>query len=415
MIEVADPSGGVPSGNPLARRPVLIGAGVAAAIVGIAVATPWSAASGAEDEKDEAPTESLLRPADQGGAEVVAEFQAERAQPAGGVAAYEEPITGPALQDPPAGYYPPPQAPPPRERSVEEDRALQAYRDALQAGNQVDLGGRWSSRAVDAGGDEYVSPVLAGDPSLGAGGEAARLAALAEAAGVGQAGQGADQARYAQKKDFFRNAGAEWPDDDLKGVVTPPRTEYEVKAGWTIPAIMESGINSDLPGQIEARVAQDVYNTATGEHLVIPQGSMLVGTYDNVIAFAQNRVLLVWTKLVFPNGDELDLEGMAGADPAGYAGFRDKVNRHVARRVGAALMLSIFNITAEVTRRASQTGRGFQAQSAVGTAVGESVAELGRQMVERELNVPNTLQIRPGYRFIVKVSKDIAFSGPYVR
>jgi type IV secretion system protein VirB10 len=106
---------------------------------------------------------------------------------------------------------------------------------------------------------------------------------------------------------------------------------------------------------------------------------------------------------------------MPGADPAGYAGFRDKVNRHVGRRIGAALMMTVFNLAFEVTRREGETPVGFQTQSAVTAAVGQSIAELGKQMVEREMDVPNTLEIRPGYRFNVMVNKDIAFESPYRR
>ena len=178
---------------------------------------------------------------------------------------------------------------------------------------------------------------------------------------------------------------------------------------------MISGINSDLPGQILAQVSEDIYDTATGRHLLIPQGSKVVGTYDNEVAFAQNRALVVWTKLIFPDASQVNLEGMPGADPSGYAGFRDKVNRHVGRRIGAALMMSVFNFAYEASRQQTQGPVGFQPESAVTAAVGQSIAELGKQMVEREMDVPNTLEIRPGYRFNVMVNKDIAFQSPYRR
>ena len=145
-------------------------------------------------------------------------------------------------------------------------------------------------------------------------------------------------------------------------------------------------------------------------------GGRVIGQVElNEVAFAQKRALVIWTKIIYPDASELELEGMPGADPAGYAGFKDKVNRHVARRIGAALLLTVFNLGAELTRQAGQTARGFQTESAVTAAVGQSVAELGREMVEKESEVPNTLQIRPGYRFHVMVNKDIAFKSPYPR
>jgi len=204
-----------------------------------------------------------------------------------------------------------------------------------------------------------------------------------------------------------RHGAEDWPSGYLEKTRQGPLTRYELKSGAVIPAVMISGINSDLPGQILAQVSEDVYDTATGRYLVVPQGSKLVGTYDNEVAYAQKRALVIWTKIVYPDA--------SGADPAGYAGFKDKVNRHVARRIGAALLLTVFNLGAELTRQAGETARGFQTQSAVTAAVGQSVAELGREMVEKESEVPNTLQIRPGYRFNVMVNRDIAFQSPYPR
>ncbi|NNE20588.1 MAG: hypothetical protein HKN10_19140, partial [Myxococcales bacterium] len=224
-----------------------------------------------------------------------------------------------------------------------------------------------------------------------------------------------DQPKYAQKAHFIRHGAEEWPGGTLQDGRENPLTPYALKTGSVIPATMISGINSDLPGQILAQVSEDIYDTATGRHLLIPQGSKVVGTYDNEVAFAQNRALVVWTKLIFPDASQVNLEGMPGADPSGYAGFRDKVNRHVGRRIGAALMLSVFNFAYEASRQQTQNAIGFQPQSAVTAAVGQSIAELGRQMVEREMDVPNTLQIRPGYRFHVMVNKDIAFKSPYPR
>jgi type IV secretion system protein VirB10 len=224
-----------------------------------------------------------------------------------------------------------------------------------------------------------------------------------------------DQPKYAQKAHFIRHGAEEWPSGTLQSGRQKPQTPYELKTGSVIPAIMISGINSDLPGQILAQVSEDIYDTATGRHLLIPQGSKVVGTYDNEVAFAQNRALVIWTKLIFPDASQVELEGMPGADPAGYAGFRDKVNRHVGRRIGAALMMTVFNLAFEVTRRQSESPVGFQPQSAVTAAVGQSISELGKQMVEREMDVPNTLEIRPGYRFNVMVNKDIAFQSPYRR
>jgi type IV secretory pathway VirB10-like protein len=107
-----------------------------------------------------------------------------------------------------------------------------------------------------------------------------------------------------------------------------PRSPYELRAGFIVPAVLISGVNSDLPGQIVAQVSQDVFDTATGKWRLIPQGSRLVGQYSSDIAYGQSRVLVAWQRIVFPDGKAMDIGSMPGADSAGYAGFRDQVNNH---------------------------------------------------------------------------------------
>jgi len=123
-----------------------------------------------------------------------------------------------------------------------------------------------------------------------------------------------DEPKYAQKAHFVRHGAEEWPSGTLTDGRQETMTPYELKTGSVIPATMISGINSDLPGQILAQVSEDVYDTATGRHLLIPQGSKVVGTHDNEVAFAQNRALVIWTRLIFPDASQVELEGMPGAD-----------------------------------------------------------------------------------------------------
>ncbi|MEI7997109.1 MAG: TrbI/VirB10 family protein, partial [Methylococcaceae bacterium] len=104
-----------------------------------------------------------------------------------------------------------------------------------------------------------------------------------------------------------------------------PRTPYELRAGFVVPATLISGINSELPGQIMAQIAQNVYDTATGKYLLLPQGSRLVGAYSSDVSYGQARVLVAWQRIVFPDGKAMDIGAMPGADSAGYAGFTDQV------------------------------------------------------------------------------------------
>ena len=117
---------------------------------------------------------------------------------------------------------------------------------------------------------------------------------------------------------------------------------YVVQAGTVISGALITGIRSDLPGQITAQVTENVYDTPTGKYLLVPQGARLIGRYDSQIAFGQSRVLLVWTRLIMPNGKSIVLERQPGADTSGYSGLEDEVDNHWggALQGGAALDLT---------------------------------------------------------------------------
>ncbi|KTT27415.1 conjugal transfer protein TrbI [Pseudomonas oryzihabitans] len=196
-----------------------------------------------------------------------------------------------------------------------------------------------------------------------------------------------------------------------------PRTPYELRAGFVVPATLISGINSDLPGQIMAQVAQDVYDTPTGKFLLIPQGSRLVGSYSSDVAYGQARVLVAWQRIVFPDGKAMDIGAMPGADSAGYAGFNDQVNNHYVRLFASAFLMS--GVTAGITysQRSNQATGGFgtqpSASSAMSEALGQQLGQVTAQLIAKNLNIAPTLEIRPGYRFNVIVTKDMTFSKPY--
>ena len=373
------------STHPLAQRPLVAAVAVCSVLLIGAIAMARSGATKVADEPEVDAEPLVLGPADQAAEEVIRGMQKEEAP------LYEQPLGGPALEV----YETPPLA------RIEKTAAEEQLEQALVARSRIDF------ELASAFREPSASPELNAP-------EASELGSPAWPDLTALTGE-QDQSKYAQKAHFVRHGAEEWPSGTLQGGRQKPQTPYALKTGSVIPATMISGINSDLPGQILAQVSEDIYDTATGRHLLIPQGSKVVGTYDNEVAFAQNRALVVWTKLIFPDASQVNLEGMPGADPSGYAGFRDKVNRHVGRRIGAALMMTVFNLAYEATRRQSEGPVGFQPESAVTAAVGQSIAELGKQMVEREMDVPNTLEIRPGYRFNVMVNKDIAFQSPYRR
>jgi type IV secretory pathway VirB10-like protein len=195
-----------------------------------------------------------------------------------------------------------------------------------------------------------------------------------------------------------------------------PRSPYGLRAGFVVPATLISGINSDLPGQIMAQVSQDVYDTATGKWKLIPQGARLVGRYSSDVAYGQARVLVAWQRIVFPDGKAMDIGAMPGADSAGFAGFNDEVNNHYIRLFAGALLMS--GVTAGIALSQDQNRQGVfggrpTASSALSEALGQQLGQVTAQLISRNLSIAPTLEIRPGYRFNVVVTKDMAFSKPY--
>jgi type IV secretory pathway VirB10-like protein len=183
---------------------------------------------------------------------------------------------------------------------------------------------------------------------------------------------------------------------------------YEVKAGTVIPSVMISGINSELPGQLMAQVSENVFDTATGQLLLIPQGSRLVGTYENNTVVGQHRVLIAWNRIIYPDASSLDLGAMTGADQSGYAGLQDKTNNHTWPTFRNALLLSAITAGVQLSQpQARQGDSAYSGQQVIAGSLGMQMGQLGMGSIQRGMSLPPTLTIRPGYRFNVMVSKDM--------
>ena len=184
---------------------------------------------------------------------------------------------------------------------------------------------------------------------------------------------------------------------------------FEIRAGTVIPAVMVGGVDSDLPGQILGQVRENVYDTATGRYLLIPQGAKLIGTYDNRVTYGQSRVLVVWNRIIFPDGSSLDINGMPGADQGGYAGFYDEVNNHYIRIFGSALLLSLFSAGIQLSQPQpnANSNNVYSSQQVIAGAIGQQLGNAGLAFIQRGMNLAPTLKIRPGYLFNVMVTKDI--------
>jgi type IV secretion system protein VirB10 len=189
--------------------------------------------------------------------------------------------------------------------------------------------------------------------------------------------------------------------------VAAPASPFVLQAGSVIPAALITGIRSDLPGQITAQVTQHIYDSPTGSILLIPQGTRIVGEYDNGVTFGQRRVLLVWNRLIFPTGRSIVLERQRGADTSGYAGLEDGVDYHWWDLMKAAGLSTLLAVGAELTM--SDEDRLVQA---IRSGTQDTINDAGQQIIQRQLQVAPTLTIRPGFPVRVIVSRDLVLE-PY--
>ena len=227
-----------------------------------------------------------------------------------------------------------------------------------------------------------------------------------------------DPAADKDKEAFFDRAGK-----DTSWILPHARTagqKYEVKTGAVIPGIMVTGINSDLPGNIIAQVSQNVFDTATGNHLLLPQGAKLFGVYDSRVIYGQERVLVAWNRIVFPDGSAITLGAMPGADMAGNAGYTDEVNNHYFRIFGSAVLMSMItggmSYSMDALNTSGNSGQGNQTptlQDEMGSALAAQLGQATLQLLQKNLNIKPTLEIRPGYQFNIIVTKDLVFQKPY--
>lgn len=186
-----------------------------------------------------------------------------------------------------------------------------------------------------------------------------------------------------------------------------PASPYVLQAGSVIPAALLTGLRSDLPGQITAQVTQHIYDSPTGRFLLVPQGARLIGEYDSRVAVGQRRVLLVWNRLILPNGRSIVLERQPGADEAGYAGLEDGVDYHWGQLLRAAGLATILNIGLEFGQDDDD-----EIAEAIRDGAQDTVGRAGDETVRRQLTVPPTLTIRPGFPVRVMVTRDLILE-PY--
>lgn len=230
----------------------------------------------------------------------------------------------------------------------------------------------------------------------------------------GQSSSESDQNLQSEKRVFIQSNSFATDDDYLGSELKNPITPYEIQAGTKIPGILIDGINSDLPGQITAQVRSNVYDSMSGNYVLIPQGSKITGLYDSQIVYGQKRVLIVWKRIIFPNGQSIDLQGMPGVDMEGYAGFKDQVDNHYFKIMTSVIVMSGLAVGAQLSQpQQSSVFTSPTVGQTLAQSLGTNIANTGNMMVQKDLNIQPTLKIRPGYEFNISVTKDIIFPAPY--
>jgi type IV secretion system protein TrbI len=187
-----------------------------------------------------------------------------------------------------------------------------------------------------------------------------------------------------------------------------PVSPYEVMAGTVISASLITGLNSDLPGLVVAQVTENLYDTVTGKTLLIPQGARLIGTYDSVVAFGQSRALVVWQRIVMPNGASIVIDNLPATDAAGYAGLEDEVDYHTWTLLKGIALSTLLGVGGQVTFGTQQSNL----VEAIRQSTQESANQAGQRIVEKDLNIQPTITVRPGWPLRVIVHKDLVLQ-PY--
>jgi type IV secretion system protein VirB10 len=332
-------------------------------------------------------------------------------------------------------YYPPqPTQPQYREPSAEDRRRELAYQREQEALNAPTTAREAFSPGQQAGAVGSSGPTPQGDLAQmtqllqamqgSAGGPRSANLPGAISNGIPRITLGSNSTSQAEeyklqnaqdeKEAFLEKARAKNVENYLGSTRVKPLSKYEIKTGWDIPAILEQAMNSDLPGEIKALVRENVYDTATGKYLLIPQGSRLVGSYDSRVGYGQDGVQVAWNRIIFPDASSINLEGMAGQDAKGNTGLRYDVDNHYKRLIGMAVLTSAFSAAFQL----SQTRRGtvFTYPSPgeiAGSAAAGNLSQIGAEVTRRNLNIQPTVKVPIGYRFNVRVNRDLLFESPY--
>lgn len=228
--------------------------------------------------------------------------------------------------------------------------------------------------------------------------EVLRPAAAEPGAEVGQS-TGAVPASQSHKLEFARSADGDVGPHALRSAPSP----WTLSAGTVIPASLITGLNSDLPGMVLAQVTENVRDSATGRTVLVPQGSRLIGRYDSVVAYGQRRALVVWTRIMFPDGSSVDIDNVPATDVSGYAGLRDGVDSHTWQLLKGIALSTLLGVGTQLSFGSSES----DLVRAVRESTQQNAANAGNQITGRNLDIQPTLTVRPGWPVRAILNKDL--------
>ncbi|HYE29074.1 MAG TPA: TrbI/VirB10 family protein [Allosphingosinicella sp.] len=220
-----------------------------------------------------------------------------------------------------------------------------------------------------------------------------------EAAAEPPAAARGEQADHARRAEFARSEAG----DTNPYPPRPAPSPWTLSAGTIIPASLVTGLNSDLPGTVIAQVTENVRDSATGRTVLVPQGARLIGSYDSAVAFGQRRAMLVWQRIVFPDGSSIRLDNAPATDLSGYAGVRDQVDFHTWRLLQGIALSTLLGVGTELT---FGSGEGDLVR-AIRESTQQNAARAGDQITQRNLDIQPTLRVRPGWPLRAVIHKDL--------
>lgn len=285
--------------------------------------------------------------------------------------------------------------------TFEEQARAQAWQTYYQAQAQAVAAHNALEQTAHAGNMDPLSGAGGGAGDNGsAGPPAAPGGDPYSVGGVNPAGQTGKQA-------FLRMPGDPYgQDEDLKGSVHGPKPNT-IMEGTGIPLRLTEGATSDMPGQLNAEILQNVYDSMTGDVLLIPQGTKIVGTYDVAVSAGQSRIGVIWNRLVFPDTSSRQIGTMSGADQAGLGGMKDLLDTHFWEKFGSAIMVSLIGAGAQLSQPQQSAFATPSGTSSAASAMTQQLSQFGQEQARAGLSIPNTIELRPGLTGLIKVNKDM--------